>query len=121
MSLFIVIADLLYFSGLLITAVLTVFAFDANVWVRDIDSSPSPFPMSLLFGYLFPCFSQDERRADSTAGHLCLQHCNCTSTSKDTPPDTAPASSRDSSASLDILVALPNERQRRESIVVCLA
>ncbi|KAJ7782808.1 hypothetical protein B0H16DRAFT_1494441 [Mycena metata] len=45
----------LYTLCLITTAMLTVCLFDRDVWCRDIDSSPSPFPMSVLFGFICPC------------------------------------------------------------------
>ncbi|KAF8895709.1 hypothetical protein CPB84DRAFT_1782260 [Gymnopilus junonius] len=39
-------------------AVLTVPAFDADVWRRDIDSSPSPFPLAIIFAFFCPCIAR---------------------------------------------------------------
>lgn len=47
--------DLTYTIGLLTISMLTVPAFDPDVWMRDIDSSPSPFPLGIISSYLFPC------------------------------------------------------------------
>ncbi|KXN87362.1 hypothetical protein AN958_08914 [Leucoagaricus sp. SymC.cos] len=33
---------------------ITVSAFDGDVWIRDIDSSPSPFPIPILLAFLKP-------------------------------------------------------------------
>lgn len=35
---------------------LTYFSFDRNVWKRDIDSSPAPFPFEIILAILLPCF-----------------------------------------------------------------
>ncbi|KAJ3789603.1 hypothetical protein GGU10DRAFT_402647 [Lentinula aff. detonsa] len=42
--------------GLAILAMLTHFSFDKNVWRRDINSSPSPFPFPIIASMLLPCF-----------------------------------------------------------------
>ena len=45
---------MVYTASLVAIAMLTVPSFDVDVWLRDIDSSPSPFPVSIIFAYLFP-------------------------------------------------------------------
>src|SRR6516162_2388287 len=47
----------LYMAGLAITATITTVVFDKDVWLRDVDSSPSPFPLSLLRRVLFSCLA----------------------------------------------------------------
>jgi len=59
-------------------------ARDADIWTRDIDSYPSPFPILALFFFAFPCLSRpscpddplldEPRRSD---GPLCLPGCHC--------------------------------------------
>lgn len=44
-----------YTIGLVNMAMLTHFSFDRNVWKHDIDSSPAPFPFTLLLSILLPC------------------------------------------------------------------
>ncbi|KAJ4493848.1 hypothetical protein C8J55DRAFT_169616 [Lentinula edodes] len=44
-------------------AMLTHFSFDKNVWKRDIDSSPAPFPFAIIVSILLPCVF---RRPDLT-------------------------------------------------------
>lgn len=46
-----------YTIGLVTVAALTVPAFDGDVWLRDIDSSPSPFPLAIIFAYVCPCIA----------------------------------------------------------------
>ena len=46
--------DVLYTFTFSVIAGLTVPAFDADVWMRDVDSSPSPFPPDILFAYYCP-------------------------------------------------------------------
>ena len=48
---------MMYTIGLIAIAALTVPAFDPDVWSRDIDSSPSPFPMAIIFAFAFPCLA----------------------------------------------------------------
>lgn len=47
--------DIVYTFCLITTAVITACALDGDVWVRDIDSSPSPFPVPILFAFLHNC------------------------------------------------------------------
>lgn len=53
---------LLYALGLFVTAGLTAYAFDRQIWSRDLDSSPSPFPLGFLCRFCCPCL----RRGDCT-------------------------------------------------------
>ncbi|KAL1660357.1 hypothetical protein GGF50DRAFT_130325 [Schizophyllum commune] len=46
---------LLYALSLLLSATLTSFAFDRDIWTRDLDASPSPFPAGFLLRYYTPC------------------------------------------------------------------
>jgi hypothetical protein len=46
--------DLAYAVGLIAVCTLTIKAYDEDVWLRDIDSSPSPFPLDILFAFAFP-------------------------------------------------------------------
>lgn len=52
-----VLKDLTYTLNLILLAILTVPAFDGDVWMRDIDSYPSPFPLAILFAFMFPCIA----------------------------------------------------------------
>ncbi|KAJ4483735.1 hypothetical protein J3R30DRAFT_1823961 [Lentinula aciculospora] len=45
-----------YTIVLVMLAMLTHFSFDKNVWKRDIDSSPAPFPFPIIIPILLPCF-----------------------------------------------------------------
>lgn len=82
---------MVYTLALLTIAMLTVPAFDADVWLRDLDSSPSPFPVAIIFGYAFPCIARlfDATRpfvreptplVDPSPSTPCLPTCppNCT-------------------------------------------
>lgn len=140
--------DTLYTVCILTTAMLTVCAFDKDVWYRDIDSSPSPFPMSILLYFVFPCLSRwspspitpvEMEEDDTHPAVLCLPGCGCTTkpqmTQMTRTPTMTPAllNIHDSvstlqsstpqrlgnSASLSrSLVRIPNATERRESIVI---
>nr|GAT57900.1 predicted protein [Mycena chlorophos] len=84
-----------YCFGLAITAAITVCAFDYNVWSRDIDSSPSPFPMTLVLRFILPCIgtSDTSKTSNEATEHtICLPGCNCPS-SKANLTETQPEQS----------------------------
>ncbi|KAF7298020.1 hypothetical protein HMN09_01023100 [Mycena chlorophos] len=54
-----------YCFGLAFTAAITVCAFDYNVWSRDIDSAPSPFPMTLVLRFILPCIGTSDTNKTS--------------------------------------------------------
>ncbi|KAF8739434.1 hypothetical protein AX14_009612 [Amanita brunnescens Koide BX004] len=127
-----------YTIGIIFTATLTVTAFDRNVWARDIDSSPSPFPVPVVLGFYFPCcYSLPQTECHDTNDSQvmstvpCLPGCNCAT--KLRLPDCAQATVADapvpkrgllsglsgwkSSGSLSrSLVRVPNAAERRSSI-----
>jgi hypothetical protein len=123
----------LYTTGLIVATTVTTCAFDKDVWCRDIDSSPSPFPIQVLLAFLFPClvassselFPSLAMEANEQVPY-CLPGCTCTR-KLSSPPGTTQASTGRSS---DIgsqssaesrprsLVQLPDEYQRRCSIIV---
>lgn len=126
------IIDLGYMISLLVTAMITVPAYDQDVWVRDIDSSPSPFPISILFSFVFRRhFSSRSTHLGTTHGPcqaLCLPGCNCTAKLHQPmsgipghASDTVrlPTSERRRSESLSgSLVRIPNAAERRASIIL---
>ncbi|KAJ7729545.1 hypothetical protein DFH07DRAFT_183591 [Mycena maculata] len=119
----------LYTLGLILTAMLTVCAFDRDVWSRHIDSSPSPFPMTFLFLFIFPCFSQRDTTSFPTEDApvlnqervVCLPGCNC-SIAKTEIPNTSPGLEPNmqmvSGLSSRSLVRVPNDIERRTSIAI---
>jgi hypothetical protein len=132
---------LIYIIALLALSTVTQLAFDADVWKRDIDASPSPFPMSIIVPYALPfaarffsCPSPTLQTSapTTTAPHAyCLPGCTCTC--KLLPPPshphtstTPPLESRTSSAGSTsggstrsiVPVRLPTEMERRRSIIV---
>ncbi|KAF8918118.1 hypothetical protein CPB85DRAFT_1430731 [Mucidula mucida] len=119
-----------YGLGLILVTVATLFLFDSKVCARNIDSSPSPFPM---------CFLLSRLRTDSTISaqdlkvqHACLPGCCCAE--KTTPELIQPSlnehdlSMTSSAPGIPIsgtskslpmaLVRLPDEAQRRSSITL---
>ncbi|KAJ7232796.1 hypothetical protein B0H12DRAFT_1144945 [Mycena haematopus] len=84
----------LYTMGLICTAMVTVCLFDCDVWSRDIESSPSPFPMSFLLGSICPCFPQpDTTSFEDVPEHpslVCLPGCNCSMAKKQLPNTSEP-------------------------------
>jgi hypothetical protein len=110
---------------------ITVAAYDPDVWIRDMDSSPSPFPIPILFAFVL------RRRSSSTSQPadlrpLCLPGCGCTvklhppipTITPDNASDTMeimPTSERGRSQSLrGSLVQIPRAAERRASIIVAL-
>lgn len=132
----------IYIITILALSAITQLSFDADVWKRDIDASPSPFPMSIVMPYAFPftarffsCPSQTLQTTTTptseTGQAYCLQGCTCTR--KLLPPPSPPhipiaprLASRTSFAG-SILggstrslvpIRLPTEMERRHSILV---
>jgi hypothetical protein len=104
-------SDLVYLISLLVIATITAYAYDGDVWLRDIDTSPSPFPIPILISYVF------RRRAPSDdlhAASVCLPGCNCAVKLQRTPISSWSESHHGS------LVRIPREAERRGSINVVL-
>lgn len=138
-------ADILYTTCLVFTTLLTVAAFDKNVWARDIESSPSPFPLPILFAFAFPCLARQSLVPSFAATELltpriaclCLPGCTCATKAQHSPPPTSlsritPAlplgqprregtpSHKSSSSLTHSLVRIPDAAERRTSIAVTL-
>jgi len=110
---------------------LTVSAFDVDVWIRDIDSSPSPFPIPIILGFLhlhpLGLCSRNRRDYDSTiqasqpAHSTCSLACNCPLKPRQSPEPgpRPPGEERRSKISLaQTLVRLPDAVEQRASIAV---
>ncbi|KAI9574683.1 hypothetical protein HD554DRAFT_80193 [Boletus coccyginus] len=74
----------LYVAGIVSLALLTQFSCDQEVWARDIDSSPCPFPFPVLLVYAFPFTARyfhgavaESRGAPATTTDFCLPGCSC--------------------------------------------
>jgi len=125
---------LAYTVGLLLVALLTVPAFDRDVWLRDLDSSPSPFPMQVLFAFVFPClapffeetrFMVPQSSAQEPPSLVCLPGCNCEMNKfpideHDLPVAATTRSMENAPASVSAksLVRVPNAIERRDSTVI---
>lgn len=130
-------ADIIYTTTLMTLVILTLATYDGAVWVRDIDSSPSPFSIPIIFACLFPQLSTRfsatrlliQQECSQPTPSFCLPHCNCL-TKIGSPPlasgaihihsSAAGNNATDNSGSLgpSSLVRIPNEAERRTSIIV---
>ncbi|KAL0956009.1 hypothetical protein HGRIS_002183 [Hohenbuehelia grisea] len=92
---------IVYFLPLIFSCVVVAVRYDRHVWFRDIDDSPSPFPPSVILGFLCPCLATSNSGSPSSVlhydalrphalGHICVANCDCTTK----PPigSSAPAS-----------------------------
>jgi hypothetical protein len=135
-----VLSVMIYLIALLTLSAITQLAFDIDVWNRDIDASPSPFPLSIIVPYafpfaarFFPSTSQTTVTTTPVAGHAyCLPGCACTRkllppvTHLRVPPTTLQLASRTSftgstsggSTRSIVPVRLPTEMERRCSIII---
>ncbi|KAF7321426.1 hypothetical protein MKEN_00663100 [Mycena kentingensis (nom. inval.)] len=104
----------LYAIGLSCTAALTVCAFDGDVWARDIDQSPSPFPIRTLFCFICPCLTNSNVLATEDAPiheSTCMAGCACNCSNTKRRID-------DEMRETGLLVRIPNDVERRTSIVL---
>ena len=124
---------------------LTQYAFDSNVWTRDIDSDPSPFPLSVIFLYAFPFLKRfipeniptSPVTPQTNIHTYCLPGCTCSRKLSvsvcpprlDRPPPlmtrarssyASSGCSTDGHSQAGISVRLPTDMDRRRSIVVSL-
>lgn len=125
---------MIYTATLIIFVILTLATYDRDVWARDIDSSPSPFSIPILFACLFPLLSTRfsatrpliQQECSQSTSSFCLPHCNCSNKTVGSPPAIHVRSSgagndaTDNSGSLgpSSLVRIPNAAERRTSIIV---
>ena len=131
-----------YFIVMSAVTTITQYAFDSNVWTRNIDSDPSPFPLSVVVSYAFPFMKrfipQDiptSPMTPQTNSHTyCLSGCTCSRKLSlprlDPPPPlitrarfsyaTSSSVSSDGSHQAGIPFRLPTDMDRRRSIVVSL-
>ncbi|KIL00583.1 hypothetical protein PAXRUDRAFT_29670 [Paxillus rubicundulus Ve08.2h10] len=75
-----------YAAGISFLALLTQLSYDPDIWSRDIDSSPCPFPFPTLIVYALPFTAkhfhmipvefQDPQHAPS-ASEYCIPGCSC--------------------------------------------
>ena len=124
--------DLAYTVGLLLVAFLTVPAFDRDVWLRDLDSSPSPFPMEVLFAFVFPCLAPffeatsylvPQSSTQEPPSLLCPPGCNCELNKfpidqHELPVAATTMENTPASVSARTLVRVPNAIEQRDSTVI---
>jgi len=110
---------------------LTVSAFDADVWIRDIDSSPSPFPIPIILGFLHPhplgwCNRKrhdydNTYQAAQPAHSICSLACNCPLKPRQSPEPGPRSQGEERRSKIELvqaLVRLPNAAEQRTSIAV---
>ena len=126
--------DLAYTVGLLLVTLLTVPAFDRDVWLRDLDSSPSPFPIQVLFAFVFPClapffeatrFLVPQSSTQEPPSLFCPPGCNCELNKFPIDQHELPAAATTrgmenapASVSARTLVRVPNAIEQRDSTVI---
>jgi len=64
-----------YATSLVLLSIFTHLSYDKDVWSRDLDSSPSPFPMVAILVFAFPCLAPREDCREQ--GLQCLPGCAC--------------------------------------------
>jgi len=127
------ILHMVYTVGLIVIASLTIPAFDPHVWSRDIDSSPSPFPMAIIFAFTFPCLAHrfELTRAfvrkrivqDDQCLPTCLPSCNVHGNKAHANVEAGEESiqaKRTPAVLPHMLVRVPNAAERRMSIFLDL-
>lgn len=127
--------DIVYTTGLIIVSMITVSAFDGDVWIRDIDSSPSPFPMAVLIAFLRPRpsawlhrGSDEQDRTDMTERSRlevhCLSPCICppkpewTRWPEESEVDASRGPMKNARSLSHILVRVPDAAEQRTSISI---
>lgn len=116
---------MVYTIGLVAIAVLTVPAFDPDVWLRDIDSTPSPFPIAIIFAFAFPCLAHrfESTRAfvrqsalHDASGDQCLGNCLLDCNKARASVAAGGESMRRPPVLPHVLVRVPNAAERRATI-----
>jgi len=106
---------------------LTVFAFDTDVWIRDIDSSPSPFPIPIILEFLRPHHlgwcrrGRRDFQAVQPAHDICSLECNCPVKLRQSPEPEPRFPGGEGRYQLSLpraLVRLPDAAEQRASIAV---
>ena len=118
----------IYATGIILLALLTQFSYDQQVWARDIDSSPCPFPFPVLLVYAFPSAAEyvqvsaaHSREDPPVAGtNYCLPGCSC-----HTKPNDAPVLESQSANDMEatrsaIPIRVPTAMDRQNAIRVTL-
>jgi len=77
-------AVFIYATTIILLALLTQVSHDQDVWSRDIDSSPSPFPLHIIVAYVFSSLArpfslvtrQNQPTSPASKEH-CFPGCTC--------------------------------------------
>lgn len=118
----------LYAAGIILLALLTQHSCDREVWSRDIDSSPCPFPFPVLLVYAFPSAARYFRGTavaaregvPVAAANYCLPGCPCHSKPNEAPNlEPESVNCMDSSRS-SIPIRVPTAMERQNAIRVTL-
>lgn len=104
-------------------ALVTVLAFDKDVWIRDIDSTPSPFPIPILIEFLHlrpSTWLRREGNSDPTSPCRihCILPCNCPAKLPPREDAGVDASLQKTKSFPQLLVRVPDAAQRRASISI---
>lgn len=74
----------IYVTTIILLAILTQVLHDQDVWSRDIDSSPSPFPLHIIVTYAlssltrpFSLVTRQNRPTSPVSKEHCLPGCTC--------------------------------------------
>lgn len=118
----------LYAAGIVSLALLTQFSYDQEIWARDIDSSPCPFPFPVLLVYAFPFAAKYFRGtafeprggAPATATDYCLPGCSCHTTKPTEVPGLGAESNNMEGTRPSIPIRIPTAMERRNAIRVAL-
>ena len=115
--------DVGYTTCLLMAVIITSIVRDADIWTRNIDSYPSPFPIMPLLFFAFPCLSRascpDESR--KSEGPLCLPGCHCDTKlehAEMTDGGLVPSTRSVGESLSRTLVRVPDAADRRAPIVI---
>jgi hypothetical protein len=124
-------ADVVYTICLILIAMITVSAFDGDVWIRDIDSTPSPFPMPIILEFIRPrtgrrnhAYPTRTGTPQPAHGQVCVSPCTCptkpTQSQLDSEQPEFPCEEErlKKPKSLPHLIRIPNAAEQRASIAV---
>lgn len=115
----------LYTAGIISLAFLTQFSCDQQIWARDIDSSPCPFPFPALLVYVFPFAVKHlrgtsvEPREPDTATY-CLPGCSCHAKPNEVPALAAESANYIEGIRSSIPIRVPTVMDRQNAIHVTL-
>lgn len=117
----------LYTAGIISLAFLTQLSCDQEIWARDIDSSPCPFPFAVLLVYAFPFAVKylretavESRGAPATATAYCLPGCPCSSKSTEVPGLGAESANYMQGEQPSIPIRVPTAMERQNVIRITL-